>query len=54
MVQLAQKSLQVQISGWCASPPSGSVSPQLGTIYGNIFAQVFVVVKTLYLWTLDI
>jgi len=31
---------KVQISGWCASPPSGSVGPQLGTIYGNIFAQV--------------
>jgi len=31
---------KVQISGWCASPPSGSVGPQLGTICGNIFAQV--------------
>jgi len=32
---------KVQISGWCASPPSGSVGPQLGTICGNIFVQVF-------------
>jgi len=31
---------KVQISGWCASPPSGSVGPQLGTICGNIFVQV--------------
>ena len=40
IVQLPKISVQVQISGWCASPSSGSVGPQLGTICGNIFVQV--------------
>ena len=52
LVQLPKISVQVQISGWCASPPSGSVAPQLGTICGNIFVQVLL--KRFTLQTLDI
>ena len=51
IVQLPKISVQVQISGWCASPPSGSVGPQLGTICGNIFVQVLL--KRFTLQTLD-